>query len=162
MIFRQKVSKEEKLKFAIQNLGVLIPYAAIAILCLMQKTESRLFVTFILVFGLPIFLTILILGLVNLEWYDVYKDRIEARCVFGVKNVVLLKDVIFIEETVIYLTTRGMKKEFYIFNDGRKNNNNRFGENSCYNKRKYNLRVYKTNKLERFITNNTKIVINKL
>lgn len=46
-----------------------------------------------------------------------------------------------------------MEKTFYIFNDGRKNNNNILDVNSCYNSKKYNLRIYKTAELENYILN---------
>ena len=39
-----------------------------------------------------------------------------------------------------------MKKKFYIFNDGRKKNRNIFNEESCYNKKRNNLIIYKTSK----------------
>ena len=87
----------------------------------------------------------------NLEWYCIFNDRIEVRCPFGKKNVVYYNNILFVEEVGISLTTRGEDKPFYVFNDGRKNNGNIFNVNSCYNKRKYNVRIYKTSMLENYI-----------
>jgi hypothetical protein len=46
-----------------------------------------------------------------------------------------------------------------MFNDGRKNNGNAFDLNSCYNKKRYNLRIYKTREFESFIKNTLKIAL---
>ena len=72
---------------------------------------------------------------------------------FWEKNSVYFDNVIFVEELQINLSSRGMEKTFYIFNDGRKNNNNILDVNSCYNSKKYNLRIYKTAELENYILN---------
>ena len=65
-----------------------------------------------------------------------------------------------VEDIEINLTTRGMKRRFLIFNDGRKNNSNFFDLNSCYNNKKFNLRIYKTNELENYIINTLKYKVN--
>ena len=93
----------------------------------------------------------LFLSLTKLEWYLVYVDKIEARWILGVKNVVYFENVLFVEETKIPLTNRGMYKTFFIFNDGRKNNGNILDCNSCYNHKRYNLRIYATTELEEYI-----------
>lgn len=117
-------------------------------------------VTFLIIIILPILLLIIFIGINNLEWYYIYNDHIEARNLYGIKNTVFYDNVSFIEEVKINLTTRGMKKEFYIFNDGRKNNNNIFDNNSCYNTKKLNFRIYKTKELEKYIVNILKFNIN--
>ena len=162
MIFRQKILKEEKIKFAILNLCVTLPWIILIFVSLRSKEEFKTMVGFTLIAYLPLFILSLILSLKNLEWYDVFEDRIEAKGIGGIKNIVYFKDVIYIEETIVNLTTRGMKKQFYIFNDGRQNNNNIFNLNSCYNKRKFNLKIYKTSKLENYIKNSMQIEIRNI
>ena len=88
------------------------------------------------------------------EWFYIFDDRIEARYLLGVKNQVFFSDVLSIEEAVIYLTVHGNnKKQFYFFNDGRKNNNHFLDQNTSRNQKKYNLRIYKTPQLEEFVKN---------
>lgn len=154
MIFKQKVLKEEKVKFGIIISCVVIPYVSIAIINFINQYNFRMFLTIILIALLPILIIILLIGFKNLEWYYVYNNKIEVRTIYGIKNIVFYDNVLFIEELEINLTTRGMKKNFYIFNDGRKNNNNIFNINSCYNNKKFNLRIYKTKELENYINNN--------
>ncbi len=88
-----------------------------------------------------------------MEWFCIYQDRIEVRNIYGIRNVVYYKDVLFVEELDIPLGSYGWKKRFYIFNDGRNNNDSDIDYNSCYNSKKYNLRIYKTPQLEDYITN---------
>ena len=108
---------------------------------------------------MQLILTILI-GFKYLEWYCIYDDHIEVRNIYGKKNSVFFNNVSSVEEIEINLTTRGMKKVFYIFNDGRKNNGNIFDVNSCYNNKKFNLKIYKTEKLENYIKNILKFKVN--
>lgn len=154
MIFKQKVLKEEKVKFGIIISCVVIPYVSIAIINFINQYNFRMFLTIILIALLPILIIILLIGFKNLEWYYVYNNKIEVRTIYGIKNIVFYNNVLFIEELEINLSTRGMKKIFYVFNDGRKNNNNIFNINSCYNNKKLNLRIYKTIELENYINNN--------
>lgn len=156
MIFKQGILKEEKIKFAIVLACALIPLTALIILGLLNNDNIRLLMTFALIFYFPIFLLSVFWGAINLEWFYVYDDRIEVKYIFGDKNIVYYDEILFVEELKINLTNRGMEKEFYIFNDGRKNNNNILGVNSCYNKKKFNLRIYKTAKLENYIISNIK------
>ena len=160
MIFKQKVLKEEKIKFGILIVCIAVPYVAIAIINFINQYEINFLVTFLIIIILPILLLIIFIGINNLEWYYIYNDHIEARNLYGIKNTVFYDNVSFIEEVKINLTTRGMKKEFYIFNDGRKNNNNIFDNNSCYNTKKLNFRIYKTKELEKYIVNILKFNIN--
>lgn len=161
MIFKQKVLKEEKVKFGIIISCVVIPYVSIAIINFINQYNFRMFLTIILIALLPILIIILLIGFKNLEWYYVYNNKIEVRTIYGIKNIVFYDKVLFIEELEINLSTRGMKKIFYIFNDGRKNNNNIFNVNSCYNNKKLNLRIYKTKELENYINNNLRNSIYK-
>lgn len=160
MIFKQGVLKEEKIKFSLLIICVLIPYLII-VLNTIYHDNIKLLITFSLIFFLPLFLLILFFGLINLEWFCIYNDRIEAKSIFGTKNVVYYNKVLLVEEMNINLTNRGMEKAFYIFNDGRKNNNNFLGVNSCYNKKRFNLRIYKTPELEKFIIGNIKLKFQK-
>lgn len=161
MIFKQKVLKEEKIKLGIIISCVMIPYITISIINFINQYNFKMFLTIILIALLPILIIILLLGLKNLEWYYVYNNKIEVRNIYGIKNIVFYDNVLFIEELGINLTTRGMNKKFYIFNDGRKNNNSFFNINSCYNNKKLNLRIYKTKELENYINNNLHILIYK-
>ena len=154
MVFRQGVLKEEKIKFLIAVIGVMIPYATIAIISLVRHEKLDEAAMFLLIIFLPIFVLTVLFASVYLEWFYIYDDRIEARFVFGRKNVVFFDSVLFVEQTEIDLITKGMRKTFYIFNDGRKNNNSFLNLNSCYNNKKFNLRICKTSELENFI--NTK------
>lgn len=161
MIFKQGVLKEEKIKFIIVLSCVLIPFIALMILNLLDNENIRLSKVFLLVLYLPILFLFVLLGLRNLEWYYIYNDKIEARNIFGIKNIIHYKDVLFVEERTINLTSRGMKKQFYIFNDGRNNNNNIFNLDSCYNKKKFNFKIYKTPKMEEYIINTLNLQVNR-
>ena len=161
MVFKQGVCKEEKVKFClVQAIMLSLPLAmAVILLVKGEHTLQNLIVLFLLF--LPIILVSLVLGLDSQERFYVYTDRIEVKSVFRRKNVVYYKEVEYIEEVEILLTSRDMPKQFYIFHDGRKNNGNLLNLNSCYNKKKYNLRIYKTPELENFITKTLCIEIRK-
>lgn len=161
MIFKQNVLKEEKIKFIILITCIAVPYVAIAIINFINQYEIKFFITLLIIFFLPILLLIIFIGINNLEWYYIYNDCIESRNLYGIKNTVFFENVSFVEEIKLNLTTRGMEKEFYIFNDGRMNNNNIFDSNSCYNNKKFNFRIYKTEELEKYIINILKIKVNK-
>lgn len=158
MVFKQGVLKEEKFKFfSGLILGGLFPYIVIVILGLVDSAPIEVDsapIEFILIFSLlffPIILLGILIGMNYLEWYYIFDDRIEVRCPYGIKNSVYYDKVEFIEELKINVYTRSGEKTFYMFNDGRKNNNSFFNLNSCYNKKKFNLRIYKTNRLKNFI-----------
>ena len=159
MVFKQNVLKEEKLKFAITLIPIFFP-SLIGTLSCLGDTDIKVLITFLLAIYLPIFLLLLFLALINLEWFHIYEDRIEVKYIFGKKNIVYFDKVVFVQELKINLTTRGRtEKNFYIFNDGRKNNSNFFDLNSCYNKKKFNLRIYKTDELENYVNNVLKLKI---
>lgn len=157
MIFKQGILKEEIIKFLIAGILPFVPLFVVTIVGIV-RCEIQAIMVFSLIFSLPLFGLTLLLGLTNLEWFYIYEDRIEARYIFGVKNMVYFDDVLDVQQVKINLTTRGMEKEFYIFNDGRKNNKNIFNINSCYNKKEFNLRIYKTPELENII-NTKKITV---
>ena len=150
MIFKQGVLKEEKIKFLITVIGSFLPFLVVTIIGIIQQ-EFQAVGVFLLIIFLPLFSLILLIGLTNFEWFNIYEDRIEVRYIFGLKNTVYFDDVLNVQQVKINLTTRGMEKEFYIFNDGRKNTKCIANINSCYNKKKFNLRIYKTIELEKFI-----------
>ena len=159
MIFKQNILKEEKTKFLSIIIGVYVIPIAILIISIIEKENLHLLLMFLLLCVLPISGIIILLGLNNLEWFHIYEDRIEARCVFGIKNIVYFKNVLLVEELKINLTARGTPKDFYIFNDGRKNNNSLFDLNSCYNNKKLNLSIYKTAEIENFVNNILKLEV---
>jgi hypothetical protein len=158
MIFKQDILKEEKIKFGIVMSAVTIHIALMIVLGFLYRSEWIPLVALTLIF-LPIYLLMLLIGFNNLEYFCIYDDHIDVRTIYGIKNSVYYDNVLFVEEAGISLTTRGPKKTFYIFNDGRKNNGNAFDLNSCYNKKRYNLRIYKTKELESFIKNTLKIAV---
>ncbi len=151
MNFKQGVLREEKIKFFSTIIGASVPYIALAIGGLIRQEDLKCSITFLLVIFLPVFSLLLLFGLVNLEWFYIYEDRIEARYIFGIKNIVYFDNVLYVQKMKINLTVRGMEKEFYIFNDGRNNNKNIFNINSCYNKKKFNFRIYRTTELDNYI-----------
>ena len=99
-----------------------------------------------------------------LGWYgilEVFRGKGYGRKIFNfAKEQALLLNFknlrLYTDEEDNFIATKlyeklGMEKEFYILNDGRKNNKNFANINSCYNKKKFNLRIYKTPELEKFI-----------
>ncbi len=160
MIFKQGILKEEKIKFLSSIIAVLIIPLAILIIILINKDNLKLFIIFSLIFVFSILIILILLGLKNLEWFHIYEDKIEARCLFGIKNIVYFKDVLFVQELKINLTSRGTPKYFLVFNDGRKNNDSFFDLNSCYNKKKCNFRIYKTPEIENYVINVLKLKVN--
>ena len=69
MIFKQKVLKEEKIKFGILIVCIAVPYVAIAIINFINQYEIKFLVTFLIIIILPILLLIIFIGINNLEWY---------------------------------------------------------------------------------------------
>ena len=151
MVFKQNVLKEEIIKFLIVIIGVIAIYIAILVIGLITEEDPKLMVFGLSIIFIPILISMILIGFKYLEWYCIYDDHIEVRNIYGKKNSVFFNNVSCVEEIEINLTARGMEKVFYIFNDGRKNNRNIFNINSCYNNRKFNLRIYKTNELENYI-----------
>lgn len=96
----------------------------------------------------------------RLEWFYIYQDRIEARSVFGIRNVVYFCDVIMIQEKLL-----GLKVSFsyYFFIDHRKTHKKdgqkceitgtEKGSPNAFNTKKYCLRIHKTPRLEEFMKN---------
>ena len=161
MIFKQNVLKEEIIKFLIGVIGGgLIPYIALIIIFLIREENPEFVLLFFSIIFIPILILLILMGFIYLEWYCIYDDHIEVRNIYGKKNSVFFNNVSSVEEIEINLITRGMEKTFYIFNDGRKNNGNILDVNSCYNNKKFNLKIYKTNKLENYIINTLKFKVN--
>lgn len=159
MIFKQKVLKEEILKLILSLINIAVPFIVIGVWVIINEDSIMPFLVFTLVLFLPTFLLALLLSLAQLEWYYIYMDRIEAKNIFGIKNTVYFDDVLFIEKTRIPLTTRGMYKTFFVFHDGRRNNGNILYNNSCYNHKKYNFRIYMTLELEQYIVSTLRLNI---
>ena len=160
MLFKQGVLKEEKIKFTF--LLAIDSFPTLLLILASLRGESMLAISVLLPISIVcVLIPGLILDLRCLEQYLVYEDRIEVICPLGKKNTVLFKEVKSIEELEISLTTRSVNKAFYIFDDGRKNTKNTFRANSCYNSKKYNLRIYKTEELESFIKDKLSMDIHK-
>ena len=158
MIFKQKILKEQKIGFFV----CVFAFTAIlvAFLFFTQNVYPIDFPTLLLIIFVYVIAVLpnLLIQLRDMEWYCIYKDRIEARNVFGLRNTVYFKQVSFVEETDIMISMGG-PKTFYIFNDGRKNTRNLFGIYPFYNNKKINLRIYKTKEIEKFIKNTLRIKI---
>lgn len=160
MIFKQNVLKEEIIKFLIVVIGVITIYISIIVIGFITEENPELLLFSSSIIFIPILISMILIGFKYLEWYCIYDDHNEVRNIYGKKNSVFFNNVSSVEEIEINLITRGMKKVFYIFNDGRKNNGNIFNINSCYNNKKFNLKIYKTNKLENYIINTLKFKVN--
>ena len=152
MIFMQDVCKEEKKKIGLMLAVLVFVPLAIEVILLIQGNDMLQGMIVILVLYIPLGMICLALLLDTQERFYIYEDRIEVKSILRRKNVVYYREVEYIEETEILMTTRGMPKKFYVFHDGRRNNEDLLDSNSCYNKKKYNLRIYKTQELEDYIT----------
>ena len=159
MLLKQKIMKEEKIKLCLSLICVLIPWVAILALIIVNGDDINAYLVFTLVLYLPVFLMVLFLGLCRFEWYCVYNDRIEACGIWGIKNKAYYRDVLYIEEVEIPLTSRGTYKTFFIFRDDRKSNGNILERESCYNRKEYSFRIYKTRELEDCIVNTLRLEI---
>jgi hypothetical protein len=151
MILKIRPPREEILKLTLALISILIPSLFVGIWIIVNDNFELLLV-YIGIFHFPISLLAFLLYLNQLEWYFIYSDRIEVKGLFSVKNTVCFEKVLFVERVEIPLTSRGMYRTFFIFNDGRKNNGNILDSNSCYNQKKYNLRTYITPELEEYIS----------
>jgi hypothetical protein len=157
VIFKQRILKEQKVKFICGMLTLALPVLFLLLMGLLF--EAPLDIIFLFLFLVLPFVLAAFLGEIgNLEWYCVYKEKIEARNIYGIKNVVYFDKVEFVEEVSLVLIRGGDEKSFYIFNDGRKSNSNILGVKSYLNRKKYNLIVYKTNELEVFLKKRFNIV----
>ena len=157
MIFKQKVLKEEKIKLSIIFSCLFILVLLVVIFAVICDGSFELIFTFVSIILLPLFIILFLVQLNYFEWFYIFNDIIEVRCPYGIKNIVYFNNILSIEEVSINLKTRGMEKQFYIINDGRKNNDNFFNINSCYNRKKFNLRIYKTEQLKEFINKSLQI-----
>lgn len=157
MLFRQRILKAEIVKFIVTNVCMLMLWIPLVLIGLIRDRDAKavLMMTALLT---PLFLFLILMGLNCLEWYDVYEDRIEAKCIWGRKNIVYYHEVQFVELVMIGIA-RGMEKPFYVFNDGRKNNNSILDINSCYNKKRFNLRVYATQEMQNHIIHTLRMEI---
>ena len=124
MIFKQNVLKEEIIKFLIVVIGVLTIFISIIVIGLITEENPELLLFSLSIIFIPILILMILIGFKYLEWYCIYDDHIEVRNIYGKINSVFYNNVSSVEEVEIYLY-RGTKKKFYIFNDGRKNNDNR-------------------------------------
>ena len=149
MIFKQNVLKEEIIYFLILVICVLTPYISIIVIGLIREENPKFMLFILSIMFIPLLILTILIGFKYLEWYCIYDDHIEVRNIYGKINSVFYNNV-----------SSGMKKMFYIFNDGRKNNGNIFDFNFCYNNKKFNLKIYKTEKLENYIKNILKFKVN--
>ena len=159
MIFKQKILWKRLLISGIAFVALLV-FPIVLFIHSLIKNEWREYLIISSILFLPIILLSLLWDFWYLEWYYVYADHIEVRTIYGIKNIVYYSDVLFVEEKVINLTIHGdLQETFYIFNDGRKKDRKTFGIGRYYNRKKYNLRIYKTKELENYNVNTLKIKI---
>ena len=92
-------------------------------------------------------------GLFDSERFEIYEDKIIVRNnALRIRNMVLLENVKFVEEGKLSIGGAENFVDYYILNDGRKNKRSGWQyRNGIYNKKKYNLRIYKTEELEAFL-----------
>lgn len=153
MVFKQGILREEKMKFFVGNLCILVPFFVLTAIFAFKSDNISGWLLFSLLTFWPLFVAALLISVHQLEWFSVYHDRIGVRNIFGLKNTAFYENVQFVEEREIPLTSRGTYKTFYVFYDGRKSKQNLYGQPSCYNSRKYSLIIYKTPELENYILN---------
>ena len=150
-LFVIPIFKEEKVVFSLSIIAITLFLMFAVLITWLSGDDLIALGKIVLIIYLPICIIMIAFGLFYLEWYNIYEDRIESVCVYKIKNTVYFKDVLFVEKTKISVLVRGKQKEFYIFNDGRKNNNSIINVNSCHNTKKFNLRIYKTEKIDELI-----------
>lgn len=151
-LFTIPILKEEKVSFILSIIGIIILPMILVVINCVKGDDIVTLGQLLLILFLPLFIVGLALGAASLEWFNVYEDRIEAVCLYKIKNTVYFKDVVFVEQTKIYVFVKGKPRDFYIFNDGRKNNNSIINTNSCHNAKKFNLRIYKNPKIDELIS----------
>ena len=157
MVFKQGVSKEEKERIIGLTVMCLFWGGMLTFAGLKQHSPGGIYVVSIIALMLIVFL---LYGLISCEWFYIYEDRIEVRNVYRKKNIVYFKDVLFVQEASMRVSNYG-RIDCYIFNDGRVDYKDNFITSyRCHlNKKKYNLRIYKTDKLKDYITNVLKLEI---
>ena len=161
MVFKQGISKQNKFNFIVFFLVITLGNL---VFLLLAKEEFLVALQLIVFFESILVLSGLFFLLLKCEWYHIYEDRIEVNYIFGTKNTVHFKDVLFIEEIGMLPRYKRFSNSYemvYFFNDGRKNNNNIFDYNSFNNNKKLNLRIIKTPQLEKYVTEVLKIEIKK-
>ena len=149
MRFKQKVMKEELIKFAVV-FGIELAFVCILCIISLMRDEDAIAVMlgFLVVFS-PILIAITLIGLYYLEHFEIYDDKIVVKTIYGIKSQVMLCDVLSVEEKKINLIGRGeLLRDFYVLNDGRKDR----VTDGCHNGKKYNVRIYKTPELTAFLS----------
>ena len=119
MVFKQGILREEKVKFFVGNLCILVPFFVLTAIFAFKSDNISGWLLFSLLTFWPLFVAALLISVHQLEWFSVYHDRIGVRNIFGLKNTVFYENVQFVEEREIPLTSRGTYKTFYVFYDGR-------------------------------------------
>lgn len=135
--------------------GVIIGYIFIAVICMFIFYVPNGFVLSksipeILSAVICQFLNIMIIHFLlshNVETFYIFDDRIESKTKSSIKNIVLFKNLKQIKEVTL---SKG--QVIYIFDDGRKDGLFNKCKYTQLNNPKYNLRIHKTEELERFIS----------
>ena len=102
MIFKQRVLQDTKDPIHILSMLISLLVVGVLIICVdlnvgLKSTIISLMV--ILVIGM---LCILI-AIKDLEWFIIYKDRIEVKTIYHIRNIVYFKDVVFIGTYMVSL-----------------------------------------------------------
>ena len=150
LLFKQPVQKKQKeiLRDFLVIAGV---YFLIAIISAIFVEIKALILSS---FSLLIILFCIHYWLHDMEWIEIYEDKIIVKNnAQRIKNMVLLENVKFVEEGKLNLLNNAPELvDYYILNDGRKNKRPGWPHrNEFRNKKKYNFRIYKTEELEAFL-----------
>ena len=151
MLFRQPVQHKQK-KIAYEMLAATGVFFLIVMTVIVIEV-SRVYQVWILLL-FPVYFLGIVLNYVlhDFEMFEIYEDKIVARNILRIKNTVLFENVKFVEEGKLNLLLHGEIVDYYILNDGRKNKRPGWQyRNDFRNRKKYNLRIYKTDELEAFL-----------
>ncbi len=151
MKFKQGIQKSVKIMNIVAPSIVFVLCSILPIIGLFSGgAAQRASLNLLLIFVLPITLIMALCCAASCEWFCVYDDRIEVMWLFGKRNTVYFKDVKYIEKMPVSLGGKLWCVDYYILDDGRKNND-MLDQNSWLNKKKFNVRIYKTPELDALI-----------
>lgn len=164
-LFKQGISQHARfytVVLAVLPVVVDLVFTSIVLIC--SGFDWQLAVECLIVFGIisiPIAIVSIPAALSMPEWFYIYEDRIEARCIWGCKNKVMIHDVAAVEEVMLHINSYA-QCPYYVFYDGRKMHKDGFeGRSTFLNYKKYMLRIHKTPEVEDYILNTLHLEIQK-
>lgn len=156
MLYKQGIMREDKIINTIGTVfSALMGVLWLSLPLLAGEKDYRVIVGWMVIW-LPVCLFLILMPLNYYEWFCFYADRVEVRCVFGIKSVAYYKDVTFIEKKKL-AGNYSRCWMAYLFHEDKKEIRWRFSDildyefSIWYNRRRRNVRVYYTEELERFI-----------